>query len=293
MKLIPYKAPNWFFEHSLVQKNLKHVTSNIPTSRVPLISQKPTPIQSLLQSSLPGYQLYLKRDDQTHTEIHLQGNKLRKLEFLFADALANRAEHILTAGGLQSNHCRTVAAVCAKLGLKSHLFLRSPHADPSKIEINGNLLVDVMLGSSIYLIEKGAQYFNAIEPKMKILAEKLSKDPHKSYLIPVGGSNLIGLWGYVEMFDEMMFTQKANSFCEDVCVTTGSGGTMSGLAIANFLTGSKFQLHAFCVCDSSDYFYSHLKDTLRELFGPSAEIPDPRTLVNIVQCSKGVLNFAK
>jgi 1-aminocyclopropane-1-carboxylate deaminase/D-cysteine desulfhydrase-like pyridoxal-dependent ACC family enzyme len=69
----------------------------------------------------------------------LQGNKLRKLEFLFADALVNhKAKHILTAGGLQSNHCRAVAALANRFGLKSHLFLRSHTNKPFDLNFNGN-----------------------------------------------------------------------------------------------------------------------------------------------------------
>lgn len=84
-----------------------------------------------------------------------------------------------------------------------------------------------MLGARVYLIERGAQYYESIEPKMNILAAKLNRP---SYLIPIGGSNLVGLWGYVEMFDELIETQRAQlEACQDICVTTGSGGTMAGV----------------------------------------------------------------
>lgn len=88
-----------------------------------------------------------------------------------------------------------------------------------------------MLGARIYLIERGAQYYANIEPKMKILASKL-KEP--SYLIPVGGSNLLGIWGYIEMFDELISSQKADQLCDDICVTCGSGSTMSGTVLLGF-----------------------------------------------------------
>jgi 1-aminocyclopropane-1-carboxylate deaminase/D-cysteine desulfhydrase-like pyridoxal-dependent ACC family enzyme len=97
-----------------------------------------------------------------------------------------------------------------------------------KVDLNGNLLIDMMLGSNIYLVEKTSQYYESIEPKMKILASKLDQP---AYIIPIGGSNIIGLWGYIEMFNELL-SQKADELCEDICFTCGSGGTMSGKLIA-------------------------------------------------------------
>lgn len=134
MKLVAYQAPKWFYDHPLIIKHLKNILSKIPSHRIDLVSSRPTPIQRLASfKSLPDYDFLVKRDDLTHHDIHLQGNKLRKLEFIFADVLSKKAENILTAGGLQSNHCRAVAAVCARLGLQSHLFLRSSHSNINKV----------------------------------------------------------------------------------------------------------------------------------------------------------------
>lgn len=142
MKLVPYLFPHWFESHHLVQKHFKHVAKKIPRYRIELLS-KPTPIQkivsarqscsSLVKTVSSHYELLIKRDDLTHRDVHMQGNKLRKLEFIFAQVLSSNAKHVLTAGGLQSNHCRTVAAVAAQLGLQSHLFLRSPHSDATQV----------------------------------------------------------------------------------------------------------------------------------------------------------------
>lgn len=135
MKLVAYRPPKWFLDHPMVRKHFGHIHERIPSHRVELVSNRPTPIQKLAPfRSLPDYEFLVKRDDLTHHEAHLQGNKLRKLEFIFADVLAKKAQNVLTAGGLQSNHCRAVAAVCARLGLQPpHLFLRSPHSDVNKV----------------------------------------------------------------------------------------------------------------------------------------------------------------
>lgn len=134
MKSVSYKAPSWL-QHLPAKSKL-----NWPTQRFKLVNE-PTPIHrlNLLGLSPTNYEIYIKRDDQTHCELGLQGNKLRKLEFLFADAVVNhKARHILTAGGLQSNHCRTVASLANLFGLKSHLFLRSHTNKPSELSFNGN-----------------------------------------------------------------------------------------------------------------------------------------------------------
>ncbi|RNA25126.1 bifunctional D-cysteine desulfhydrase 1-aminocyclopropane-1-carboxylate mitochondrial-like [Brachionus plicatilis] len=287
MKIFDYRAPKWLLEHSLA-KNIR----SLPQKRLRLLDKQETKIEKVgLNLQNGSFQMYIKRDDQSHNELHLQGNKLRKLEFLFAEALGKGAKHILTAGGLQSNHCRAVAGVSQLSGLKTHLFLRSDSNDASRLKINGNLLIDFLLGSKIYLVEKRAQYLTEIEYKMKILSEKIKvSSGDESYIIPIGGSNTTGLFGYLEQFDEMI-KQNIDEFIDDIVVTSGSGGTMSALAIANYFTGSKFKLHSFCVCDSSTYFYNHLKQEIQDLLGSETKV-DVKSMVNIVQCSRG-LGYAK
>ncbi len=156
----------------------------------------------------------------------ISGNKIRKLEFLFADAVCNHnAKHILTAGGLQSNHCRAVAGLAQMLGLKAHLFLRSHTNDPNEIDqnTNANLLIDRMLGANVYLIEKRAQYAGNILFKMNTLKEKLEQKyaNEASYIIPIGGSNTTGLFGYIEQFNEMLYDQSIDQFVDDIIITTG------------------------------------------------------------------------
>jgi D-cysteine desulfhydrase len=89
----------------------------------------------------------------------------------------------------------------------------------------------------------------------------------------------------------MIEEQNITNFIDDIVVTAGSGGTMSALAIANYMTGSQFNLHAFCVCDSSSYFYDHLNNQLIELFGFDHKI-NVKSMVKIVSCSKG-LGYSK
>ena len=88
-----------------------------------------------------------------------------------------------------------------------------------------------MLGSKIYLVESLANYYESIEAKMNILASKLESP---SYLIPIGASNIVGMWGYIDMFEELISVQKADELFDDIFVTTGSGGTLCG-KMSNFI----------------------------------------------------------
>ncbi|HOJ55024.1 MAG TPA: pyridoxal-phosphate dependent enzyme, partial [Phycisphaerae bacterium] len=97
--------------------------------RVPL-AQLPTPVVELsnLARQLGVPRVLVKRDDLSGFE--LSGNKVRKLEYVVADALAHRATTLVTHGGFQSNHCRATAAIGARLGLNVRLLLRSPDPNP-------------------------------------------------------------------------------------------------------------------------------------------------------------------
>src|SRR5438034_3762028 len=86
----------------------------------------------------------MKRDDLTGLEV--SGNKVRKLEYVVADALANGCDTLVTHGGFQSNHCRATAALGARLGLRVRLILRSPDPDPPR---DGNLFLDELFGAHI------------------------------------------------------------------------------------------------------------------------------------------------
>src|SRR5210317_1051905 len=109
------------------------------------IAHLPTPIEHLqrLTTLLNGPRLLVKRDDQTG--LAFGGNKTRKLEFLLAEAKANGAKRLITAGAVQSNHCRQTAAAAARFGFDCTLVLAGePPENPS-----ANYLLDLLLGVEI------------------------------------------------------------------------------------------------------------------------------------------------
>ncbi|MBA3483348.1 MAG: pyridoxal-phosphate dependent enzyme, partial [Pirellulales bacterium] len=158
------------------------------------LAKLPTPLDDLpnLSKLLGGPRLMVKRDDLTG--LATGGNKTRKLEFLIADALAQNADAVITAGGPQSNHCRQTAAAAAKVELECHLVLGGEPQPPL-----GNLLLDELLGATIHWTPKPNR-----NSRMASLAAELEANSRRPYVIPVGGSNAIGAIGYVAAMFELV-----------------------------------------------------------------------------------------
>ena len=147
------------------------------------LAQLPTPIEPLtrLSADFGGINLWIKRDDQTG--LAFGGNKTRKLEFLMAEAQANGARTVITAGAVQSNHCRQTAAAAAFLGLDCVLVLAG---DPPP-QPGGNLLLDHLLGAQV-IYTPGSQRDVTLQQEF----ERLWSDGRRPYLVPYGGSSPVG-----------------------------------------------------------------------------------------------------
>ncbi len=187
------------------------------------LSHLPTPIEKLerLSRHLGGPAIFVKRDDQTG--LATGGNKARKLEFLFADALAQGCDHVVSLGGPQSNHVRQTAAAAAKLGVACSLVLRG-HAPAQRL---GNLLLDELLGATVHW--SGARTRD--EVAVEVMADLRARGA-RPYLIPVGGSNGLGSLGYAWAMREAVEQLAAQSLAVDAMVfASSSGGTHAGLAL--------------------------------------------------------------
>ena len=183
----------------------------------------PTPLEKLenLSSQFPDYNLFIKRDD--HTGLATGGNKTRKLEYLIFDALEKGCDTVVTCGAQQSNHCRQTAAACAKAGLECHLLL----GGQKPVKYSGNLLISKILGSKIHFTGENRKGED-IDPMM----ERLRKKGSIPYLIPYGGSNTLGAWGYFEAVKELKDQlNKLNLEIDHIFFATSSGGTQAGLLL--------------------------------------------------------------
>lgn len=195
----------------------------------------PTPVQRLprLSEALGGPELLIKRDDLTG--LAFGGNKTRKLEYLMADALTQRADLVLTTGALQSNHCRQTAAAAARAGIQAVLVLvGDPPADPS-----ANLLLDQLLGAKVIWTDQAGR-----EQALEEQIQQAKADGRKPYLIPYGGSNYLGAYAYLEGMRELQAQLgEPDPAAEDeagpdrppaglpdwIVFATSSGGTQAGL----------------------------------------------------------------
>ncbi len=191
--------------------------------RVPLSAVSPTPVQPMdrlgAALGLPPGRLWVKRDDLTG--LAGGGNKVRKLEHLCADALAQGCDRLVTGGGEQSNHARLTAAAANRLGLPCTIVLA---ADPLPVP-TGNVVLDHVLGAEI--VWAGPVGYYALEQAMRDVSDARRADGGNPYLIPVGGASTIGELGYVVAALELVGQLPDLSL---VVTADGSGGTRAGLA---------------------------------------------------------------
>lgn len=189
----------------------------------------PTPLDKLERLSAHlGRDLWVKRDDTT--PFALGGNKVRKLEFLAADALKAGADTLVTAGAIQSNHVRQTAAVAAKLGLRCVALLENPiGTDDRNYLSNGNRLLLDLFGTEVELVPN----LDTADELLAHTGERLRREGRQPYLVPIGGSNALGALGYVRAGLELAEQIRASGQTfSAVVLASGSAGTHAGLAIA-------------------------------------------------------------
>jgi D-cysteine desulfhydrase len=219
--------------------------------RIPLANQ-PTRGHFLRYGAGLGPRFWIKRDDQTGSE--LSGNKVRKLEYLMADALAHDATHVITCGGEQSNHARATAMAAAQLGLRSVLILRTddPAAPPAP---TGNILLDRLCGAELQWISR-----TAWRDRDRLLAEaaaRVEAAGGRPYVIPEGGSNALGSWGYIRAMHELARDLADVPKPATIVYACGSGGTGAGIVMGAKLLGFAARGIRVCgvnVCDDRAYF---------------------------------------
>jgi D-cysteine desulfhydrase len=209
-------------------------------------------------SAVLGVNLYIKRDDQTGTE--LSGNKIRKLEYALKEAIDNGCTRIITTGGLQSNHCRATVAAATLLGLKTTLLLRV--TDSTKVE--GNYFLDKLFGAEIVFCSP-QEYKDSRNEIMLKLANEREDSGDKCYVIPEGASFGIGSLGYFDAMNEIVDQEKEMGVKFDtIVVAVGSGGTYSGLYLANKHNKLDKRVIGFAVCDTSEYFSERIDSINKE-----------------------------
>jgi D-cysteine desulfhydrase len=236
----------------------------LPFPRQINLARLPTPVQPLSRlGEKLGVDLYVKRDDLTGAA--LSGNKIRKLEFVLADALDQNADTVITCGGAQSNHCRATAIAAAMLGLRCHPLLRTP-APSNPPPAEGNILLDRMAGAQTVWITP--EEYNRRDEFFEREAASLMAAGRKPYVIPEGASNALAAWGYIRAAEELVndianLPGGSNQACT-IINAAGSGGTSAGLILGAKMFDLKARMVSVNVSDDRDYFINAIGDICEE-----------------------------
>ena len=248
---------------------MKQITefSNIPFAILP------TPLYKLENLSREfGKNIYIKRDDMTG--VALGGNKVRKLEFLLADARDQGADVVLTAGGPQSNHAMLTAACASRIGMKAILVLKK------RGELTGgNLILDAIYGAEVRLVDTDS--YDDVYAEMHRIMDKLRQEGHTPYFIPVGGSVPLGALGYVNCAREIANqAEELGAAFDSIVSATGSGGTYAGLTYGAklFLPGTRSIGVGVCDDPFAEIAYD-LKNGVKDLL--ESDVPVEREDIHI------------
>ncbi len=230
------------------------LTSHLP--RYPL-AFLPTPLHPLprvdawLAEHGSAAELWIKRDDQTG--LAFGGNKTRKLEFLLGSALAQGCDTLITTGAVQSNHCRQTAAAAARAGLDCHLVLGSA-SQSQPAEINGNLLLDNLLGATLHWTTRE----NRIN-RLRELEAELKDQGKTPYFITYGGSDPVGASGYAGAMEEALEQARAAGVDFDaVVIASSSGGTQAGLVSGAWALGWEVPVLGISIDEPQDKLQEHV-----------------------------------
>lgn len=193
-----------------------------------------TPIEKLdrLGKHLGGkVEIYAKRED-CNSGLAFGGNKLRKLEYIIPEAIASKADTLVSIGGVQSNHTRMVAAVAAKIGMKCVLVQESwvPHEDAVYDRV-GNILLSWIMGAEVWLVDEGFDI--GIRRSWEQAVNAVKQRGGRPYAIPAGASvHKFGGLGYVGFAEEVRAQERQLGFAFDyIVVCTVTGSTQAGMVV--------------------------------------------------------------
>ncbi len=220
------------------------------------LAQLPTPLEIFPLSPDPGsrIEIFIKRDDMTGSI--LSGNKIRKLEFLFYDLISKKKNMVITCGGVQSNHCRAVAALCAASGIECRLVLKG--REPGTPD--GNYFLCRLFGAKAKFIAS-KEYEERVDDIMRGMARRFKARGKRPYVISEGGSDPLGVWGYIKALEEIKKQiEKAKIEIDTIACAVGSGGTYAGLYLGSKITGWDIRILGFAVSRRSVYSQKQIFD---------------------------------
>jgi 1-aminocyclopropane-1-carboxylate deaminase len=195
----------------------------------------PSPVHPLerLTKHLGGARIWAKRDD-CNSGLAFGGNKVRKLEYLVADATAQGCDTLVSIGGVQSNHTRQVAATAARVGMKCVLIQESwvdwPDAVYDRV---GNILLSRILGADVRLVHAG--FGIGFKESWERAIAEIEASGGRPYPIPAGASDhRLGGLGFARWAQEVEQQERQlGVFFDTIIVCSVTGSTQAGM-IAGF-----------------------------------------------------------
>ncbi len=211
-------------------EELRELIAKLP--RTPL-GHFPTPLERIdrFAESISGPSLWIKRDDCTGLAVG--GNKTRHNEFLIGDALARQADIVVWGAGVQSNNCRQTAAACAKVGLDCHLVLGRASQSTDPVEVQGNLLLDHLLGAMIEIVPDG------VGPELVRKISRRAEEYRALGRVPYAWDPPIvkplAALSYALCFFEIIEQLASQGISPDLIYVSSAGSTGAGMALGKTL----------------------------------------------------------
>jgi 1-aminocyclopropane-1-carboxylate deaminase/D-cysteine desulfhydrase-like pyridoxal-dependent ACC family enzyme len=233
---------------------VRQVLSTIPTL---MLAPLPTPVaeMSRLSSVLGGGpRLLVKRDDTIG--FAFGGNKVRKMALLGAQAQAEGADTLITAGGIQSNHARVTAATAVTLGMRACLVVNGKPPDRA----SANALLDALLGADIVYVESREQRGEV----MHAASERLRREGRRVFEIPIGGSTPLGALAYLHAMLELLEQIPAP---DAIVHATSSGGTQAGLVAACRLLGLRTRVVGIAADEPTAAIHAQIRTNIEGVAG--------------------------
>jgi len=194
------------------------------------LANLPTPLEPMrrLTAYLGGPRLWVKREDATG--LGFGGNKLRKLDYVLHEAVASKADVLVSGGVVQSNSQRQVAAAAAKLGMECHLAVYHGRLAPPTPEYgtSGNAVLNRLFGAHLHDVPWTGNRNAAIEE----LSNRLREEGRRPYYVPYGVSSPLGAIAYASTIVEIAEQSRALGVRPAAILhCTGSAGTQAGLVV--------------------------------------------------------------
>lgn len=242
----------------------------------------PTPLLKLERLSVRfGIELWIKRDDLTG--LLESGNKVRKLEFLVGEALQQGADTLITCGTLQSNCCRAVSAVAARLGLRAILAVKG-----ARPEIyDGNLLLDKLLGARVVYCSD-PEFAEIDQVFARLTAEVRGRGGHP-YVIPESGATEVGTLGYVACAHELaeQIRHGAPAF-DTVVITDFSGGSQAGLLMGKQLSSLAAEIVGIPIAEPAARVRDHITATIEKAAARFELAVEPPKTIHLLDGYQGL-----